>query len=161
MTEGEPELAHGEYDGDLGPPDSMPWDVVPEDIQGEYERLPGQLARALGVYADAAKDVLRLECEVKRVYAEVYLRTKVVLQGRTPKATESVVEATVESTKMYNAACMSLVEAQGRKLKANTEVEALRAKKDMLISLGAHIRAELGGDLSLRERANERPSRKR
>lgn len=140
-------------DGDLGPAMPDPWEMpeAPEDIYGSFLRLPGELARALGEYADAAADVLRLERARDRTWAAVLLGTRAALAHTTPRATEAIVAATAEATPLYSAACDALVDAQGRKLRAHAVVEAVKAKQDMLVSLGAHLRAELKGNPLLRE----------
>lgn len=138
-----------EQDGDLGAADPLPWDMptTPEDIYGEFLRLPGHLARALAVYADAAAAVLRAERERDREWARMYLACK----ATTPKPTEEVAKAMVELQPAYQAADDALADAQAHKLRSHAAVEAVKAKQDMLVSLGAHLRAELKGNPLIRE----------
>lgn len=141
-------------DGDLGAAEPLPWDMPnsPEDIYGEYLRLPGHLARALAVYAEAATLQQRAERERDRAWAQAYLARKTL---QTPKVTEEVAKAQAELAPSYQEACTKLLDAQEHKLRAHVAVEAVKAKQDMLVSLGAHLRAELKGNPLIRERRTE------
>lgn len=130
--------------------------INPEDIQGEYLRIPADLAYWNAQYAAALRDFLTAEIDVKvtkgRAYAAV--REAIVMKGGKP--TEEQTKALVESNEDYIAQQYAAVDAEVRKNELYGKLDSIRSKKEMLISLGAHLRAEMEGDPSLRETVGAR-----
>lgn len=130
--------------------------IMPEVIQDEYIRVPSDLARFNHIFAQANKRFLRASYNMKQLEAQLYVAVRQAILAMGGKPTEAQIEAGVRTTPAYQAACDEMVEAEYEKADAYGNVDAIRSKKEMLISLGAHIRSELEGDPSLREKSRGR-----
>lgn len=130
--------------------------IMPEVIQEEFVRVPADLARFNHRYAEAQKVYLRAKHNLDRVEAELYISMREAIINAGGKPTEKQIEAGIKVQPAYQAAVDDLVDAEHKKAETYGNVDAVRAKKEMLISLGAHIRSELEGDPSLRERSRGR-----
>ncbi len=147
--------------------------IVPLEIQEDFQTLSGHVARWGARLAAATDEVRRadhdLKINVKR--AELALETGEAQLQRdhraapppTMKVTEAALEALVSTDPEYlrlrnqlievQADCgEALIDAQKKRDEISFVMEALDAKKDMLVSLGAHMRAEMEGGISIRER---------
>ena len=125
--------------------------IDPLQISAEYIRLPGDLAYWNAQYAEALRAFLRAELSRKVLWArlEPMIRGSIIAKGGKP--TEAQVKAAVDGNSDYVEALEAEVEAEVQKNEIYGCLDAIRSKKEMLISLGAHMRAELEGDPSLRE----------
>lgn len=123
------------------------------DLNGEFVRVSADLAFCNARYAEAVEDLgrakLRAEFNEARLYEEV--RTAFLSEGTKP--TEKMVESAIRQKEDYMASQEALIEAEGKKLRWYGLVDAVRTKRDSLISLGAQQRAEMSHDPVLRERA--------
>lgn len=128
-------------------------DVVAVDqllLKDEFSKLPSDLAHYNEQFAEALRTFLRCERRRKETFARLYIETR---EAAEEKMSEAMLKATVESDEEYEQACQNEIAAEVSKARLWGMCEAIRAKKDALISIGAHVRAELGGDPSLRDRA--------
>jgi hypothetical protein len=130
--------------------------IMPELIQDEFVRVVPALARFNHVYAVAQKRFMRAQYNLKRLEAELYVASRNAIIEMGGKPTEAMIEAAVRTAPAYQACVDELVEAEFGKAEAYGNVDAIRTKKEMLISLGAHIRSELDGDPATRERSRGR-----
>ncbi len=130
--------------------------INPEDIQAEFLRIPGDLAYWNAQYAIALKAFLNAEIDVKVTKGRVYAASKEAIIARNGKPTEEAMKALVESNEDYIAQQYACVDAEVKKNELYGKLDAIRSKKEMLISLGAHLRAEMVGDPSLRETVGAR-----
>lgn len=130
--------------------------INPEDIQSEYLRIPADLAYWNAQYATALRAHLMAEVDLKIMKGRLIpmIREQIVIKGGKP--TVDQVDALVESNEDYIAQRYELVGTEVAKNEAYGKLDAIRSKKEMLISLGAHIRAEMEGDPSLRETVGAR-----
>lgn len=141
--------------------DLYQWECVEIDafaIQEEYMRLPADLAYWNERYASVHRHWLEMKAKRERVYAE---RLMVVRQGlqfeldsdplKKGRITISEVEVGVMRDDAYMAVRDKEISAEAEKIRLWGVLDAIRAKKDMLVSLGAHMRAEMAGGLSTRE----------
>lgn len=123
--------------------------IVPEAIQEEFVRLPADLALWNHRYAQAYQLFVTRKVDADRLEAllEIEHRERLTMAGKT---TESQVKAAVETdSRMYDAR-RALIDAEVEKVRLNGVLDAVRSKRDMLISIGAHQRAEMQGDPSIR-----------
>jgi hypothetical protein len=118
-------------------------EIIPEAIREEFVRVPADLAYWGRKYADAVKAALVAEHDRKVTYAEERLRVRALAQAGNVKLTEADVEATVERSPPCRAAKLAEIEAEAGKVGARVALDAVSAKRDMVMSLGAHIRAEM------------------
>jgi len=126
--------------------------IDPLLIQKEYIMLPGQLAHRNAAFAVAYEDYLESDLEYDRITARLRIFYREVIEAEGGKSTEGAIKDRVETDQRWINAKLNRIDAEVTMVQAKGKVEALRAKKDMLVSVGAHIRAELGGDPSLRDR---------
>lgn len=126
------------------------------NIDGEFRRIPGDLAYWNTLYAHALRDMLKgkMHLDVTRARLDSEMRIRLLNEGA--KVTESNVAAMVEQDQEFMEVRLAYIDAEVRKNEMFGAVDAVRAKKDMLISLGAQLRAEMGNDPSIREQARSR-----
>ena len=128
--------------------------IMPEALQEEFTRLPADLAYWNEQYSRAYREYLRAEMFRKEVEAQLGILLRDHLQAMGSKATVSEVEQRVLTHDQYRSAKEAEIEAETAKVRAWGVVEALRAKREMLVSVGAHVRAEMAGDPLVRQRAH-------
>lgn len=126
-------------------------EIDPLDIELEYTQIGAQIARYNELHVDALKEQLYAERSVKRTRAKVqlFVRSKAAADG--VKMTDSRANAKVESHSKVQRAEIYAIDAKIERERLRGILKNLEGKRDMLISLGAHIRAEMQGNPSLRE----------
>lgn len=143
--------------------------IEPVALEEEFVRMPADLAYWGAQYARSVRGYLIADMEFDRTEAEVRILVRERLlseaapdpsekPAKRGTVTESMVAAKVELDEDYQAARLALIEAEAEKVRVYGIVEAVKAKRDMLISLGANQRAEMKGDPVLRRDAQERRS---
>lgn len=120
--------------------------ILPEAIKEEFTRAPADVAYWGERYAEAVKAFMEAEQERKRVYAYTHVTLKSVAYATGTKITVDDLNAQVELDPQYQAAKMFEIEREAAKLAAKVRFDAVLTKRDMLVSLGAHIRAEVAPD---------------
>jgi hypothetical protein len=130
--------------------------IDPLDIQAEFIRVPGDLAYWNDRYADALREFLISEADFKILKAQLEPLTRQALLDAGGKTTEAQVKAAIDSDDQVLEAQRRCVEAEVEKNRLYGALDAIRSKKEMLISLGAHLRAEMGGDPVLRDQMRNR-----
>lgn len=130
--------------------------INPEDIQGEFVRIPADLAYWNSQYAAAMRRHLfsKIDTKVLRARLEPEIRAALIAAGA--KLTESMVKAAIDSDERVVEAERMEAEAEVAKNECFGYLDSIRSKKDMLISLGAQLRAEMEGDPLIREQARSR-----
>jgi hypothetical protein len=131
--------------------------ILPEDIQTQFEEIPGQLAYWNAQYGKALRAHLNAEIDVKVTRARVYnqlIDGAIAAGGKKP--TEEHLKALVEANEDYIQMQYASADAEAKKNDLYGKLDAIRSKKEMLVSLGAHLRAEMGGDPLIRETAGAR-----
>jgi len=113
--------------------------IDPLDLDDHFRRLPAELAYYNAQYAEAYARQLDAKRQLERTHAETY---HLVLQGE-KKMTVQAINAAIEEDEVYSLAKKELVDAESEKQRLRGKVEVVSAKKEMLISLGAHIRSEM------------------
>lgn len=118
-------------------------EILPEAIREEFVRIPADLAYWGGRYADAIKDFLVAEQQRKTAYAHARLNHRAAAAAGGKKLTEADVDALVETDHACGQAKLLEIEMEAAKVSAKIKLDAVSAKKDMVMSLGAYIRAEM------------------
>lgn len=118
--------------------------IEPMVITEEMVRIPSDMAYWNERYANVFQYWLEAKFARERTYSEAFrdIQERLATTSKT-RVTVSEVEHLVATDRTYIDARMSEIVAESEKLRLGGVVEALRAKKDMLISLGAHMRAEM------------------
>ncbi len=135
--------------------EDMLYDAVylePLALNEEYARLSVDFAYWAELASDAYEEQQHAELAQKQTKAKLYIKHRVRLEGQDEKGktTEPQVEAAVLNDLEYVAASHALVHANVKREKAKHVLEAIRIKKDMCVSIGAHQRQEMAGDPSIR-----------
>lgn len=124
-------------------------------IQAEYMRLPGDYAYWNSRYSEVYRYHLRSKLDLTQLVARLTKEYRARLEaGRSSgRVTIGEVEAEVEADSEYLDAKIVEIEADAEAKRLAGVLEALRTKREMLISLGAHIRAEMNRDPMIRTSA--------
>jgi len=125
--------------------------IEPVAIQEEYVRFPADLAYWNGRAADTLLTHLRTKSELERVEAQLNIELRETVAAEGKKVTVDMLEAMVRVHPTYQAAKLTAIEAEVAKARHAGFVDSLHSKREMLISMGAHIRKEMEGDPVLRE----------
>lgn len=156
--------------------------ITPEALSEEFARVSLDLAYWNAQYAEALKAYRFAEIEQKRTKAMLYIKHRTLLQEAAiaeahsspaevdakgkpkPVKVERVTEAQVDSAVINDPDMVvmdnNLIVTEVEKEKVRGVLDAVRAKREMVVSLGAHIRAEMAGDPLLRTQlANNRSMR--
>lgn len=133
-------------------------DIEPTAIEEEYVRVPADLAywgekyaRAYEVHAickqrsKTLNALLRIEHR-ERFHEQFQADKAEKNKSGSGRVTDSMVESAVEMDERYQGMQAELIEAEVDLVRVKGTLEAVRTKRDMLVSLGAHIRAEMEGD---------------
>lgn len=119
-----------------------------DDLQLDdaFKNVPGDLA-FWNARGSAAVELWLLEKhELKVVEAKIWLKNRKLTEDVKPRPTERDLIAMMHEHPDWVVANLRFVSAEGEKSKALGFAEAVRAKKDMLQSVGAMLRAEMKGD---------------
>lgn len=131
------------------------------DLQGEFGRVASQLAYWMERHAEAQGVTGEAKYALETVDARLGLRHRETLRqqvelGKLVVArgiTEAMVREQVVLDPEYRAARLGLIEAESMEARLNGITKAVATKRDMLVSLGAHVRAEMGLDPVIRMQA--------
>lgn len=126
-------------------------DVEPTLLQEEFVRLPADMAYWNERYSKAMKEHLMGKLNVDRLYAMLQIEMRETLLAEGQKTTEALVSARIEVHPKYQEARLALVSAEAEAARLKGVLEAVRAKREMIVSLGAHLRVELQHDPIIRE----------
>lgn len=130
--------------------------VCPEAIQEEFVRLPADLAFWNQKYAEALREFLMAKIELDITKARLQPIVRESLKTAGAKVTEALVESAIDSHDACIEARRVLAIAEVSKNELFGNLDAIRAKRDMLMSLGAHLRVEMENDPVIREQVGSR-----
>ena len=132
--------------------------IEPLAVQEEYIRVPGDLAYWNERYAQVLRTALLAEHERRTAEARVALELRGAAKVEGAKPTVDEVNSRVTVNAEVTKAVLTEIEALAEKEQVRGVLEAIRSKKEMLISLGAHLREEMRDDPTIRtaERVGER-----
>jgi|SRR5580692_11840266 hypothetical protein len=127
--------------------------INPSMVRDEFVAFPGLLSSFGARYADAISFAAEKSEALEDIEAEVYLELRA---GKTKEQTEAMLNAMVRRDTRVRMARELYLQAEATKLRFRHKVmDPLYAKKDMLISIGAHQRAELSGDPMIKHARRE------
>jgi len=142
-------------------------DIEPMAIEEEFVRLPGDLAYWNERYARAVTSYLTNKIQRERIEARLYLEQR---EHLTAKVNVEVAEGkkggkapTIDEIKSAVAGHCSMIEAEDMELSSEVEkvrlygvLDAIRAKRDMLIQIGSRQRVEMEHDPVIRDESRMR-----
>jgi DNA repair photolyase len=117
----------------------------PTVITDEMSRVSADFAYWGNRYAKAHREYLRAKILDKRAKAQSYAEKRELLQATRGKATVSDIDAAVVLDETVQEAEAAVIECEYDRETLKGCLEAVRAKRDMLITLGAHMREEMKG----------------
>lgn len=126
-------------------------DINEGDLNTEFVRLPGHTARWAFLAAEATNEVASAKHNYDKVFAATHeeIRTGALAKG--DKLTVDQINNRTAVTLKVVLARDAVSEAEMRKAKTLAVCEGLRAKRDMLIQLGASQRAAKESDLWMKQ----------
>lgn len=123
-------------------------------IEEEFIRLPADLAFWNEQYAQAYKAWQEQKLELERLNATLSLAIRDELQAQNKgRVTLAEIEQVLHTIDQYKNTKQREIELEAEKVRLYGVVDAVRSKKEMLISLGAHLRFEMGNDPAIRQQA--------
>ncbi len=131
------------------------------DINGEFMEQ-SELYAWWATVSELARDkVARTKYQLERIYALKDHEVRLELTAAKAKVTEKVVENAVITSEEYQTTMLELMSCKKQLGLTLAGKEALIQRKDMLISLGANMRVEGGGNLHiLKQAAKQRAQEK-
>jgi hypothetical protein len=128
--------------------------IEPVAIQEEYAAVPGDLHRWCRILADADHALGVSEQDIEDCENDERVRLLAEAEKAEEKPpSEDRLKAKVRAAAPYKTACRKALDARRTKAYAFAVVEGIRAKKEMLISLGADLRSEQERELLIRDRS--------
>jgi len=125
--------------------------IEPTTIEEEYIRMPADMAYWGHRYAEAHKEFLKAKMQHDRVLARLRLEMRETLAAEGKKPTESMVDSHVELTKTWLDSKTAEIDAEANREHLRCTLDAIRTKREMLVSLGATVRAEMQANSIIRD----------
>jgi len=123
----------------------------PLALDEEFIRLPADVAYWNERYAQTIRAHLVVKHDMDKTRAAVMLEIREDAANTGVKMTVADVEARVLVDGRVADATVAAIEAEAAMKHARVRCDSLSAKRDMLQSLGAKVRAEMAGDPAVRE----------
>lgn len=114
----------------------------PAQLQLLFVTFPATLAHWNSRQADAYETASLLKAELEREEARLSMLWREMLIAQGEKPTKDFVDNKVRVDPSYTKARVAWIEADAYRIRVQGVVDALHAKHDMLISVGANIRKE-------------------
>jgi hypothetical protein len=115
-------------------------------LDEEFIRVPSDLAFWSARHAEAVRTHLIAKLEAEKARAKAHLKLKAEAEIAGKKMTVADLDAHIYHDPDYLDAAVALIEAESEKKRLQGCVEAVHAKKEMVQSLGAKLRAEMERD---------------
>jgi hypothetical protein len=123
------------------------------DIREEYVVLPSQLAFWSARYSEALRQAMLADAALTRTEARRSLEVRGLAEVNGKKITVDEIASRVATDEEVQAAVLVKIETAVEKERLRGVLDALRTKRECLISLGAHVRQEMQGDPAIRRDA--------
>lgn len=121
--------------------------IDPDTINNEFCRVPGDLAYWGQQMAVSLEEWKRAKLNRERTEAELFMRQReILISSGVKRPTVSDIESAVQLNPDYEDVKLVEIEAEARYIHMKNNFVAVLAKKEMLQSLGANLRAELERD---------------
>lgn len=126
--------------------------IEPLALEEEFVRCPSDISYQSAKYARALGEYLRCRSAQKRMRGLLLLKAYQQLRDTGGKPTESQVAAMVDQDPRWLRMRHAEDNADALREKAKGDMQAVLAKKDMLVQMGATARAEMERDPAIRDR---------
>lgn len=130
--------------------------IEPLAISEEYVRTPSDIAYWSSQYAEVYEAWQLAKFDREREWGGALARARFELgpAKRGAVTTADLEGAAVNDAQYVNAKRQEIL-LEAEKIRLSGVLEALRAKKDMLVSLGAHVRQEIQSEIWINTRNNQ------
>lgn len=125
--------------------------IEPMALEEEFVRVPSDLAYWGARWADAQKEASLAKLQRDQVEAAIDAEHRMAAASAGEKVTEKVIASRVLTDDRMKAVEIELIEAEARATRARAFCDAVRAKRDMVISLGSQVRAEMQANPTIRD----------
>lgn len=125
--------------------------IEPTMLNEEFVRIPVDLAYWHERYSEAIRAHLLAKLAYDQLRARVGLEVREEVAAAGVKKTVGDIEAMITVHPEVSAAYLDFVEADAERQAIRNRCEAVQAKREMLQSLGAKMRAEIMSDPALRD----------
>lgn len=130
--------------------------IEPLALQEEFVRVPADFAYWAEQYKVALEKHLTAKAELERAEARSYLLSSNKVNPATAKPfTVDAIKALVTTDPDVVLSRDAAVAAEVDSVRLKNILEAIRTKREMLISLGAQVRSEMEHDPLVRKRASD------
>lgn len=129
--------------------------IVPEAIQEEYVRTPSDVSYWSEQHALVYREWQLAKFTREQEWGAAVTRARAELASFGGKATVDAVEAEAINDRKFVKAKRDELTLEGEKVRLAGMMEALRTKRDMLVSLGAHLRTEMEQNILIKERETQ------
>ena len=129
--------------------------IEPMAMQEEYVRIAPDLAYWNDRYAKVLKSFQIAKLEVETTEARLYIQQRNAMLDEGKKPTEAQINTAVTIDPELREVKMELIMAEVEKVRIAGVCDAVRTKRDMLVSLGATMRAEYASEPSIRAQARD------
>ena len=139
--------------------DTFLQDVINIDvlsIDEQFKKVPAELAYYNQKYADALEEHLIAKHDMERAHANAYEWLSREHDSKGKKLTVAAIEARIQLDEDYHNAKLNFIMKEAEKARLRGKVDVVSAKKEMLISLGAHLRVEMSDPLVKAQVAGKR-----
>lgn len=137
-------------------------ELYPETINEEFVRLPADLAYWTHKYSEALRAHLKAKLDSEKTRSRLRMEHRTLLEGvkdaatgKPAKATESMVDAAVDTDPAWEAARLAEIDAEVERVRLQGVCRALETKGHMVTALGNQILAEKRSDPALRSMARD------
>jgi len=121
-----------------------------ENINGEFIRLSADLAYYHAAHAEAVREANLGKLASKNLEGHLKIAFRAQLEDAGRKVTIPEVDSAVQSDPDYQQSLIDEINLEYEKIRLAGIIDAIRAKKDMLVSYGAQMRAEMQADPFIR-----------
>lgn len=125
--------------------------IEPMALEEEFVRVPADLAYWGARWADAQKAASMAKLTRDQVEAAIDAEHRMAAASAGEKVTEKVIASRVLLDERMKAVEIELIEAEAQASRARAFCDAVRAKRDMVVSLGSQVRAEMQANPTIRD----------
>lgn len=131
-----------------------------DNLNSEYTKQPSLFTwyAVMSAESEALRDSLKFELEM--LYAQIGKQVRLEIELCGDKVTEKLIDQEIARKEEYRQKKEELLEANRQFNVMKAVKEGLVQKKDMLISLGANLRGEIGSNVKiLKEESSDKASK--
>lgn len=125
--------------------------IEPLALEEEFVRCPMDIAYLVAVNARAIDGHLRAKAHAKKIRGLLDLQVRQEAQENGRKLNEGAIDALVEISDRWQEVQQAENDAEVARELAKGNLAAMMAKKDMLVQMGANVRAEMERDPMIRK----------